>query len=169
MTMVWTKSNTPLSYLIRAVTGEPVSHFAFVFNSPGGGLMFESNLLGTHPKFFKTAQKHCTIVQKIELPPLPTELEDQVWDEVVSKYDGKGYDFAGAIYLGLMILRERIFKIPRPKKNAWSKPDTYFCNELYAALSLIPSLPSIPVSDGMETPWQVYLKVMETLIECRKT
>ena len=159
MKFIGTKSLKPLSILIRLITGEPISHFAIVFNSPGGGLMFESNLLDTHPKFYRTAEKHMTVVDEIEIK-LPLEQEDQAWDHCIDRFDDRGYDFWGAIYLGLMVLRERIFGDPRPLYNKWATEHRLFCDEVWAICSDIPGLPQIDVRSGMKTPGEV-IKVIK--------
>ncbi len=155
--LIWSKSNLPLSVLIRAVTAQDCSHFSIVFESPGGGLMIESNFLGTHPAFFKTALKSHTVMHEIDLN-LATEAEDALWDAWVSAYDGKPYDFGGVIYLGLMMLRERWFKIPRPRVNRWASSKCFFCDEIYSLLSSVPNLPKIDAAGGMDSPHDVWVK-----------
>ena len=155
MKLIWTKSNKPLSVLIRAITGEPSSHFSFVFESAAKGLMFESNLLGTHPAFLQTSLKTHTIVHEKNIP-MTVEREDLIWDLVVQKYDGKGYDFLGALYLGLCKLGQRLFNFPMPTKNKWGQPDKFFCNEVYDVFNQIPGMPTIDVMSGMDTPEDVW-------------
>jgi hypothetical protein len=160
MKLLWTKSSLPLSSVIRFCTGNDCSHFSIVFESPGGGMMFESNFFGTHPTFYKTAMKSHTVMHEIEVK-LPAATEDALWDLWVDKFDGLGYDFFGALYLGLMCLRERWFKIPRPKTNKWAKNNSYFCDEIYILLSQVPGLPKIDAAGGMDTPhdvWDKYVK-----------
>ena len=74
--------------------------------------MFESNLLGTHPAFLTTSLKTHTIVHEISLD-LSVEDEDKIWDAVVELYDGKPYDFCGALYLGW---RKLLYRFPKPGK-----------------------------------------------------
>lgn len=148
----------PLSILIRAVTGEDCSHFAFVFESKIGGLMFESNLLGTHPKFFKNAQKHFTVVHEIEVN-LSIADEDTVWERVVNLYDDKPYDFGGMLYIGWRTILMRLFGLSKPKHNRWQSTHKYFCDEIYVALRGMPGLPDLGQAGGMDTPHDVYLKI----------
>ena len=130
MKLIFTRSKTPFSWLIRWGLSTDVSHFALVFNSPAGGLMFESNLLGTHPRFYKTAQKHMTIVNEFDIT-MDVKDEDKIWDEVVDKYDGKGYDFPGFIYFCWRGFLLKFFNLPLPKKNAFAKPGMYLCISLF--------------------------------------
>ena len=160
MRLLWTKSSSPLSAVIRAVTGDDCSHFSFVFESAAKGLMFESNLFGTHPTFFETSMKTHTILHEIDVP-LSIEEEDKVWDLVVQKYDGKPYDFGGALYLGWRKILLRAFKIPLPATNKWAKDDAWFCDELYDVLNNIPGFKKIDVVSGMHTPHDVWLNLQE--------
>lgn len=162
MMLVWSKSSSPLSLLIRAITGDDCSHFAFVFGSRASGVMFESNLLGTHIRFFKESLKTHTVVHSIDLD-LPIETEDKIWDEVVDRFDGRRYDFGGAIYLGLRILANRLFRLSMPNKNIWADPNAYYCDEVYAALEGAPQFPKLGAANGLETPHDIWLKLKEIL------
>jgi len=162
MTLLWTKSNSPLSWIIRTVTGQCCSHFSFVFQNPNRkGLMFESNLMGTHPAFLQTALKSHTVLHSIEVP-LDAEDEDMIWDLVVDKYDGKPYDLMGALYLGLRILLCRIFKVPMPQQNKWASAGAFFCDEVYDVFNNIPEFKKIDVASGMDTPHDVFEKLKGT-------
>lgn len=160
MKLVWTKSNLPLSVVIRAVTGEPCSHFAFVFETAAKGLMFQSNFLGTHPKFWANAQKHMEIVHEINIP-LPIEIEDAIWDAIVEKYDSKPYDLGGMVYLGWRILLLRLFNRPLPDKNPWANDDSFFCDEVYDVFNSVEGFIQLPVGNGMDTPEMVWQKLKD--------
>lgn len=160
MILLWTKGNTFLSKAIRAITGQDCSHFSFVFQSKNrNGLMFESNLLGTHPAFLHTFLKSHEIVHSIEVS-LSIEEEDKIWDIIIDKYDGKPYDFMGALYLGYRCLLKRYFNRPMPLKNRLAKNDSYFCNEVYDVLNHIEGFPKIDVISGMDTPHDVFDKLI---------
>ena len=162
MKLCWTKSNLPLSLLIRAITGEDCSHFMFVFESQASGLLFQSNLLGTSTKFFNTEKNTSgfTIVHEIDLP-MSAE-EDKAWDIIVQKYDSVGYNFLGALYLGWRIFLFRILKSPIPKRNKWNQHGAMFCDQVYDVLNKMkdPRIPKINVMNGMDTPHMVYEKVV---------
>lgn len=165
MKLIWTKSSLPLSLVIRAITGEDCSHFAFVFDSSDyseKGVMFESNLLGTHIKFFENAKKHFTIVHQIEIK-VAVSTEDEIWDKVVNQYDDKPYDFGGALYLGWRIILERFLNIPRPTKNAWANSDKFFCDEIVNSLKDIPGFPESVNSGSMKTPFEVFKELSQYL------
>jgi len=160
MKLVWTKSKSPISIVIRIITGDDCSHFAFVFEKAAKGLMFHSNLLGTHPKFFQTAKKHFDIVHEKEAA-LPIELEDQLWDLIVEKYDGKPYDLGGVFYLGWRKILNRILKTPMPLKNKWASAEAFFCDELYEIFNSVPGFPKVVEGGGMDTPHDVWEKLKD--------
>jgi hypothetical protein len=163
MKLLWTKSSKPLSLLIRAITGEDCSHFSFVlYDGKPGEIMFESNLLGTHPVFYKTAMKTHIIVHEINIA-LDQYIEDLIWDRIVSVYDNQEYDFLGALYLGYRTILYRLLGIPKPERNELSRPGSYYCDEIFDALNDVPKLPVLNVNGGMLTPHEVYEKVIGSL------
>jgi hypothetical protein len=126
-----------------------------VFESKASGLMFESNLFGTHPAFYLTSLKTHEVVHFKDVP-LSIEQEDTIWDLIVQKYDGKPYNYLGALYLGWRMLLHRFFKTEVPTENAWAKSDSYYCDELYDVFNHIDGLPKINVVKGMKTPHDVW-------------
>lgn len=161
MTLLWTKSGSTLSKLIRLLTGDDCSHFAIVlYDNKPGEIMFESNLLGTHPAFLKTSLKTHEIVHKMTIE-VPQDMEDQVWDRIVKSFDGKPYDYAGALYLGIHKLMHRLFGRAIPTSNKWANCNAFFCDEIYTAFVDVPGLPDIGVSNGMRTPHDVYQLLQE--------
>lgn len=160
MKLVWTKSNTALSKLIRWLTKEDCSHFAFVF--PDDRVMFESNLLGTHPAFYSESLKTHTVVHEIEVECSQEEAY-AVWDNVTVNYAGKGYDYTGALYLGWRKFLKTRFNVALPTVNKWAKSDRFFCDELYDALSPIKKLPKIEAGKGLDSPYDVFVKIDSAL------
>lgn len=88
--------------------------------------MFESNLLGTHPKFYRTAKQHTKVVTELELNLTLVE-EDALWNKIVDTYDGKDYDFPGFFYLSWRVLLYKLFKCSLPKKNVLAKTGMHLC------------------------------------------
>lgn len=162
MKLIWTRSNLILSKLIRWGLGVDCSHFAVVFNSPAGGLMFESNLLGTHPRFYRTAQKHLEIVHEIELG-ISVELENKFWDRIVDHYDDKGYDYGAFFYFCWRVILHRMLNKPIPKINKWAKDDRFLCDEVYIALKEEGLVPDLNIDLAMTSPHDVFLKLQEAL------
>lgn len=152
MKMLWTSSKNPIDFVIRLMTGQDCQHFAFLFESAGGGMIFECNLLGAHACFYNTWLKKHALIHVIDVP-LSIEDEDALWDKWVNEFDGLSYDFLGVIYLGIMFARKRIFGIPLPAVNAWSQRNQYFCDAAYQLVSGRPGFPLVtPKTNGMATP-----------------
>ena len=162
MRLIFTKSSLPLSVLIRWFLNSDCSHFAIVFNSEGGGLMFESNLLGTHPKFYKTASKHFTVVHDIELKISP-DAENHIWDVIVDQFDGARYNFKGFAYFCWRAFLLKAFKKPLPKINPWSMPGSYLCEQVFYAFQDL-SGEKIAVDLAMISPEDLY-RYVKTWVE----
>lgn len=158
MRLLWSESPNVVDKIIKLVTGEDCGHFAILFESVNGtGVIFESNLLGTHPSFYNTWIKNRNIVHQMDFT-LDAATEDKLWDVWVSNFDGRGYDFLGCIYCGMMKLRYRLFKIPVPKVNKWAKSGAYFCDVIYQIVAGMPGIPAMPVElNEMSSPHDVWL------------
>jgi len=165
MKLLWTKSPNAVDWLINLVTAEDCGHFAILFESVNGtGVVFESNLLGTHPAFYKTWMGTSRkIIHSIDVV-LTAEQEDKIWDLWVNNFDGHGYDFFGCIYVGLMKLRKRIFKKEIPTKNIWSKNGAFFCDVIYQVLDGIQWLPDMKDQiNEMSSPHDLFLFVSQNI------
>lgn len=155
MRMIWTRSKQPFSRVIRGQLGQDCSHFALVFDAVAGGLMFESNLLGAHPKFLKTSLKHIEIVHSIDLP-LSIEKEDAVWEDIVNRFDGQPYDWGAFFYFCWRVVLKKLFWRPIPKKNAWARDGENLCIELFEAVKKHTKLKDIEIDIPMISPHELY-------------
>lgn len=162
MRLIWTKSNMVLSRLIRWGLDTDCSHFAIVFNSPAGGLMFESNLIGTHPSFYKNSSKKFELVHSIDLN-IPAELENMVWDKIVDKYDGKGYDFGAFAYFIWRGILKKFLNISMPDKNRWATENAFLCVECGNVLEEFGIVLPLGIDTAIASPHEVYLKICEKL------
>lgn len=156
MTLVWTKSTSPLSVLIRWVFKEPTSHFGIVFDN---GIIFHSNLLGTHVEWYKTFTKKNSIVFKKEFNMCLNE-EEKIFQSLLNTYDDKTYDFKAFLYFSYRALLFKLFNIAIPLKNKWNNKDNFLCTELAGVLPdnlLNNSIKNIDLS--IITPYQLYLKM----------
>lgn len=161
MKLIWTKSSLPLSVFIRWGLNTDCSHFAIVFDSPAGGLMFESNLLGTHPKFFKTALKEMTVVHEIDVI-VSTEVEDKIWDIVVDKYDHQPYNYLAFFYFCYRAILNRVFRIPFPINGLYTKSNGDLCTQVYKSLIDSNVMPDLGLDLTVTSPHDLYLKLRET-------
>ena len=154
MKLIFTKSKLPLSVLIRSFLNSDCSHFAIVFDVRGAGLMFESNLLGTHPRFYKTALKHMEVVHELNLS-LSLEQENDVWDEIVEKFDGRKYNYKGFAYFCYRAVLKKVFNKPLPPKNIFSQCGTYLCDQIFLALGIL-TKEEIAIDLAMVSPQELY-------------
>lgn len=156
MTLIWTSSKLPLSKLIQWAFNEPTSHFGIVFDN---GIIFHSNLAGTHVEWFKTFTKKCEIVFS-KYYDLSLEEEEQIFQNILTTYDDRSYDFIGFLYFGWRALLLKLFKKPLPEKNKWNSGKSYLCTELAG------TLPDNIVSNSVKkrdlsiiTPYKLYLEI----------
>ncbi len=156
MKVIFTKSSLPLSVVIRGILSEPVSHFGIVFDN---GIIFHSNLLGTHIEWYGSFKKHCEIVYEIEYP-MTLEQEEAVYQSILTTYDDHGYDYGALFYFGYRALLFRIFGIALPKKNEWAQSDKFLCTELVGTLPdyILPL--SVKTEDlSLTSPYKLYLQL----------
>jgi hypothetical protein len=152
MKLIWTKSTSPLSVLIRWALNEPVSHFAIVFDNK---LVFHSNLLGLHVGWFNTFKKQCTVVYEKDYP-MALEKEEAIYQEILDREDGKSYDYGAFAYFAWRALLKKLFRIPLPKENSWDSIDQDICTESAKYLQyVIPE--EIPADLAMLSPYQLAL------------
>jgi len=152
--LIWTKSNLPLSLLIRKGLDEPCSHFAVVFDDR---IVFHSNLKGCHVEWYSTFKKHNTVVFEEERK-LNLEQEELVYQSLIDANDGKSYDYLAFLYFMLMAVRRRLFGKPLPQTNSWQKKSSLLCTGLAAYLpsNLFPELSTIRDLEII-SPYQLYL------------
>jgi len=149
--LMWTKSNKPLSKLIRWIFNEPCSHFAIVFDDR---FLFQSNLKGAHPTFFNWFLSENEIVHELVFRT-PVYIEEAIWDKITSRFNKpKPYDYGAFFYLGIRGLGHKWFGFPLPTKNLWGDRDYYMCLELAQCLDLIIR---VPANLDALTPQQLWL------------
>lgn len=139
MRILFTKSSSPLSRVIRAVTKEPVSHCAIDCS----GWILHSNLYGVHVELPQTFTSHSEIVYSIDIP-----FDINKIMATLAKDELKFYDYGALLYLGLRYLFPFL-----PKKNLWQSSNMYLCTEWVTDV-----LASNP--DSMITPYQLYLQLV---------
>lgn len=138
MQVLFTRSNSILSRMIRHVTGEPVSHCAISC----GGWIVHANLLGVHVELPQTFTKHSEVVYSIELPYDQDKLM-----VTLSKYDQRPYDFGALLYLGLRFLLPFL-----PVKNLWQTTGMFLCTEWVTEFLF-------GGEDHTITPYHLYLRL----------
>lgn len=147
MKFLWTKSNKPLSVLIRKVTGEPVSHVVIATN----GFVVHSNLKGVHVEDELVFRANCEVVFELSLPEDASN--ESKLHTLLSQDEGKLYDFGALIFVGLAMFLRTMFKIPLPKSNLWQSTGMFMCTEWVSEFL-------DNKEDSMITPYGLYLKLL---------
>ena len=140
MRILFTKSGSPLSRAIMAVTKEPVSHCALEC----AGWIIHANLYGVHVELPQTFQSHSQIVYTVDIP-----LDIDRVMNVLAKNELKYYDLGAILYLAL-----RYWLPCLPKKNLWQSSNMFLCTEWVTEVI-------DGKADSMITPYQLYLKLKE--------
>ena len=122
----------PVSRLIRSATGSVSSHFAIGIDNR---IVFHSNFKGAHVEWLQTFKKSSRIVYQIDMLLTYTE-EELIYEECI-KYDGDTYDWGAFLYLIYAYLKLKLFKIPMPETNPWSRKGWIMCVELANVLSAV--------------------------------
>lgn len=162
MKLIWTKSSLPLSVAIRGLMQEPVSHFGIVFDN---GIVFHSNLLGTHIEWYGSFIKHCEVVYQLDYP-MSLEDEEAVYRKILNTYDEIGYDFGALLYFAYRAITHRLFNIPLPSKNEWASGSKFLCTELAGILPDNIVSASLKAEDlSIVSPYQLYLQIKAGLTE----
>lgn len=136
MRILFTKSNSLFSRIIRKVTGEPVSHCAIASN----GYVIHSNLQGVIIETEDYFEAHSQIVYSVEIE----DCMDRV-TKLLATESHAMYDIGAILYLGVRYLFPWL-----PKKNLWQSSGMYLCTEWVTTVVN-------EKTDSMITPYQLYL------------
>jgi hypothetical protein len=153
MKLIWTKNKMPLSWLIRWGLDEPVSHFAIVFDDR---LVFHSNLIGVHLKWYETFKKSQEIVFSIDIK-LPLEQEERVYLDVIGTHDGRPYDYKAFFYFMWRGFLRKFFGNEMPKTSSMNENKAFLCTELAFALLNLLKLNEKELDLSITSPFQLYL------------
>lgn len=130
MKLLWVSGKLPLSKFIMWGLSEPVSHFAMVFDNK---IVFHSDLTGVHIAWLDTFLKTHTVVYEKTLK-MTLKQEEAVYQNIISKYDGKGYDYGGFLYFCYRGFLKKFFKKAMPEKNIWGSKRGFLCTEMVSVL-----------------------------------
>jgi hypothetical protein len=124
-----TRSNQPLSRMIRWVLQIPGSHLVIVFDNK---IAFHSNLLGAHVEWYNTLKRSLEIVHEIEISGT-LEQEEDAYQGVINRLDGKPYDYLFLLSIAWRACLKRFFGIPIPEQLL-ERPDWLLCTEVFYEL-----------------------------------
>lgn len=131
--LLWTRSGLPASRLIRALSGEDVSHFAIEIDNR---YVFHSNFYGAHLKWRSTFVKQSEIIHQLELKLTPAQ-EELIYLELINRFDEQTYDWGAFFYLSWRMLLYRFAGGELPKTNPWSSNRGLLCTELAQCLMVV--------------------------------
>lgn len=152
--MLFVSGTQPLSKLIMWGLSEPCSHFAILFDDK---IVFHSTLTGVKIEWYESFLKTHKVEFMIEHKSETLDLEEKVYQEIISKYDGDSYDYKSFLFFTWNVAMLKMFKRPLPKAGA-SDLKNFLCTEIAATLpdSVVPS--SLKALDlGSISPYQLWL------------
>jgi len=128
--LIWSRSNTILSFLIRHGMGTDCSHFALVFDD---FLVIHSDLRGVHLTSYERflASKNTRVMHEIRMD-LSGEVEEDLYRSMIA-LDGKPYDFGAGLYWMWRCFLYRFFSRRFPQRNPLAG-DGFLCTEMVMAL-----------------------------------
>jgi hypothetical protein len=121
MKLIFTRSNSFLSRMIRFLTGEPVSHVAFVVDD----FIIHSTLFGPEIRTLQWAEAHYEVLFE---KPVPESSRARILS-VMTNYDSHSYDFTGLLYLGIRYAMKKYLRLSLPKANLWQVSGMLTCVE----------------------------------------
>lgn len=147
MLQIWfSTSDEWTSRVIRAVTGEPVSHVALVNPSLGHVLhaLPDKGTTVTSVPQFRSANRTIASVAF-------SSLDEDIFVRAVEKYLGKKYDWGAIAYLAVKRVMPWL-----PKKNLWQCSGMAICTEIIQYV-----VPEV-ADDAALTPWQLYQALVKS-------
>lgn len=156
ISIVWTKSDLPISRLIRFLARESVSHMAIVIDNK---IVFHSNFYGAHLKWLTSFLKRSEVVYELSLD-LTFDEEERIYQRLIHQFDEQPYDWGAIAYWFYAMLRHRITGWALPKSNPWGSDRGFLCVELAECLDVL----GLDLSDlDMVTPEALYFTLKEAL------
>lgn len=164
MMFLYTTSDKLAARAIRYYTREPASHFAVLFDEGYGrkGLVFHATVEKVKPILFKdflAIGNRVVAAQGFKYSD-DLDLQENVYTRLLSRYDGKEYDFGAFLYHMVNGTAKRL-GIKTSDKNLWGSSKRALCTELgqeiYQALKAKGfTFHTTPPEDfEMITPWHL--------------
>lgn len=141
MRALFTRNSSPVSKLIRFLTGEQVSHCAV----ESSGIIYHSNFYGVHMETSRHFRAVNEVVYETEVSG-----SDALLITKFDAYEFTGYDFSGLAYLGL----RSVFRF-LPKANLWQQSGMFLCTEWVEEVTG-------QEHDASLTPYQLYQLLSNT-------
>lgn len=157
MKLVWVKGNKALSKFIMWGLKEPVSHFAIIFDDK---IVFHSDLLGVRLAWLPSFMETHEIVFSMDFPEATLEDQEGIYQNIITKFDGKPYDYKAFLYFAWRGMLWRFLKKPFPAKNAWGSANGFLCTEMATVLPdhIVPK--EVKEKDiAMMSPYRLWLEM----------
>jgi len=148
MEIIFTKQGGIISKLIRKITGEPVSHVAFIYM----GNVYHSNHKGATICTLKKFLQDSEIVHRLKLP----KKYDLCFHYRFARLEDSTYDLPAALYAGWRILLNKYLGVGFPDANKFNFKNAYMCTELAQKVLQIDV-------DSFITPYALYLKIKDMI------
>lgn len=148
MEIIFTRQDGVVSRLIRKLTGETVSHVAFIYM----GNVYHSNHKGATICSLTKFKEDSEIVYRLKLP----RKYELCFHYQFARLEGSNYDLPAALYAGWRIFLNRYFKVGYPPVNKFNFKEAYMCTELAQKVLKIDV-------DSFITPHALYLKVKDMI------
>ena len=148
MKILFTKSDSLLSKIIRGITKEGSSHTAI----DTGLVIVHSNLLGINLEWTRFFKRKCVIVHTLERVTPSIDKDMARLDETLTAQEHTPYDFGALLFNGLALLAKRLVGSPMPKVNLWQTTGMHMCTEFVEEVVSMEN-------DAMITPEGLYNKL----------
>lgn len=144
--------NNLLSKVILEVTGQPVSHCAFLYK----GTVYHSNFRGVSQMSLEEFESENKIV--IALSPTSEEINEYMVEHLINDFNklkGSYYDIPGLIYLGIQLACKKYLGITLSKKNLWQISGMFVCTEFLSNVIF-------DTIDSTITPYDLAMKMINS-------
>jgi hypothetical protein len=161
MKLLWTRSKTPLSAMIRWMTDSDCSHFAIHFETLG--LVLQSNLIGVHLAIVRDFVSVAEVIHFADVKNITPERESSICLLMMKEIAGRGYGFKALLYFAWRQFLKKFFNKELPEKNSWADSREFLCTMIYDKIpdDVIPTFPRLDHA-AMVTPHMLYEAILNS-------
>ena len=124
MRVHFVRSNKIGSRLIRAITGESVSHVGLEFDSVG--VVIHATPQGVDVDSIEHFRRDHEVVISLKYTG---NINTKVWEQMALRVEGTGYDFLYLLLLGTKLLIQKTFGLIVPPLARYMARNKYICTE----------------------------------------
>lgn len=154
MMFLFTQNNTIGSKLIRGCLDTNISHFAIVFDEDKYGIVFHSRMLqGVGLQWWTDFRANNHLVSALRPKVACLATEEKIYNALVGKYYGHGYDFSALPEFGFYGLRRKLTGRAIPSRPHFGSSHHYLCSEIAIGLKEVcPEFVPNPLPDTLIEP-----------------